>query len=573
MAAREHRRENLLDHVGLANYDAAQLLNHLRARLAELSEVFADPIRGHRTGPLELGDDKFPYCRRSVSTGPASCNGPVAAPDAPDRSPHGWTYVARAAPCRCNARAGFADTGPVTLFRRRRRLLLELLEDRAVPANVTASVRQGILTVTGTTGPDVINVRQTPGVVSIDGVGSFAASGLTHVVVNAQAGDDTVSLTGTGIPATVFGGDGNDTLIGSNGSERLFGENGNDRLTGNAGNDWLVGGNGNDTLDAGAGNDRLLGDYGDDWLNGGTGDDVLFAGAGRDTMYGGDGFDRYQDDYVPPATAADVARSISARQGAETVDALPNDVDQALGFTCSFMSALASVARNRSDVASRISYDRTANQFRVPMFVNDHAVSVAVNFNGSWTDNDPSPGPAAADGRRDYWTLIYQRAFLQALNVDTSSSDATRWAVRGTTANQVTLQNWRYPAIALETLTGKPATIDTALTDSDKQLLEAALHGGKDVIANTWTTPEHQVETQSAGLVYSHSYTVVNVGTDNSGGFVVLRNPWGVDAPSGATDSWSTSDRVAFTLGNASDGYVKIRWDTFKQLFPTVVAA
>jgi len=438
---------------------------------------------------------------------------------------------------------------------------------------VTASVRQGVLTVIGTTGADVINVRQGPGVVSVDGVGSFAAASIGHIVAYGQAGDDTISLNGTSIPATVFGGDGNDTLIGSTGNDWLFGENGNDRLLGNTGDDLIFAGNGNDILDGGLGNDRLLGDYGDDWLNGSAGDDTLFGGAGRDTMYGGDGFDRYQDDYVAPTSAADATRAITARQGAETVDALPDDVDQALGYTCSFMSALASFARNRSDVASRINYDRAANQYRVPMFVNDHAVSVAVNFNGSWTDNDPSPGPAAADGRRDYWTLIYQRAFLQALNVNTSSNDASQWAVQGTNASQVTLQNWRYPAIALMTLTGRPTAIGNNLTDNEKQLLEDALHGGQDIIANTWTTPEHQAATQNAGLVFSHAYTVVNVGTDNSGGFVVLRNPWGVDAPAGALNGWSTADRVAFTLGNDSDGYVKVSWNTFKQLFPTVVAA
>jgi hypothetical protein len=466
-----------------------------------------------------------------------------------------------------------SDADSVIFFRDRRRLLLELLEDRAVPANVTASVRHGILTVTGTSGPDVINIRQSPGRVSIDGVGSFATSGLTQVVVKAQAGNDTVSLNGPGVPVTVFGGDGNDTLIGSAGSDRLYGENGNDYLTGNAGNDLLVGGNGNDILDGGAGDDRLLGDHGDDRLNGGAGNDTLFGGADRDTLSGGDGFDRYQDDYVPPATPAAATRTITARQGAQTDDALPDDVDQALGYTCSFMAALASVARNRPDVASRITYERTINQYDVPMFVNDHWVKVGVKFNGSWTDNDPSPGPPTADGRRDYWPLLYQRAYLQALDVDASSNDATRWSVRGTSANQVTLQSWRYPAIALETLTGKPATIDAELTDADKQLLEDALHGSKDIIANTWTTPEQQAAMQDAGLVPSHAYTVVNIGTDNGGGFVVLRNPWGIDAPTGALNSWSTADRVAFTLGNANDGYVKLRWDTFKEMFPTVVAA
>ena len=211
-----------------------------------------------------------------------------------------FPFRARAIPTqfdRAEVRYGFGDT-----FRRRRRLLLELLEDRAVPANVSASVRQGVLTVTGTPGPDVINVRQNAGVVSVDGVGAFAAATVAHIVVNAQAGNDTISLNGTSIPAIVFGGDGNDTLIGSTGNDWLFGENGNDRLLGNAGDDLIFGGNGNDILEGGLGNDRLLGDYGDDWLNGGAGDDTLFGGAGRDTMYGGDGFDRYQDDYVAPTS-------------------------------------------------------------------------------------------------------------------------------------------------------------------------------------------------------------------------------------------------------------------------------
>lgn len=454
---------------------------------------------------------------------------------------------------------------------RRRRLLLELLEDRAVPATVSAV--QGVFTVTGTNAAEVINVRQSAGIVSVDGVGTFGSAGLTQVVVRAQGGDDTVSLIGLGLPTTVFGGDGNDTLIGSIGNDRLFGENGNDRLTGNAGNDLLYGGNGNDILDAGIGNDSLAGDYGDDWLSGGSGDDQIYGGGGRDTLNGGDGVDRYQDDYTIPLNDAVVLRGITARQGAEAVDALTDDVDQALGYTCSFLSALSSFARNRPDVASRISYDRAANQYRVPMFVNDHWVNVGVNFNGSWTDNDPSPGAAMADGRRDYWPIIYQRAYLQALNVNTTSSNAAQWSVAGTAPHQLTLQNWRYPAIALTTLTGRPSTIDTVLTESDKELLVNALHSGRDVIANTSTLEPRRTATQAAGLVFSHTYTVVNIVPDSSGGFVVLRNPWGVDAPAGALNSWSTTDRTYFTLGNENDGYIRVRWSTFQQMFPTVVAA
>ena len=153
------------------------------------------------------------------------------------------------------------------------------------------------------------------------------------------------------------------------------------------------------------------------------------------------------------------------------------------------MAALSSLARTSpANPADRIGYDRAADQYRVPMFVNDHWVNVGVKFNGSWTDNDPAPGTPMVDGRRDYWPLLYQRAYLQSQNVDTSSLDANRWAVRGTRPDQPTLQNWRYPAIALTSLTGEPSSISGVLTDADKQLLENALHSGRNVIANTSTS-------------------------------------------------------------------------------------
>ena len=62
VAAREDGGEDLLDDLGLADDDAAELLDHLRAGLAELGQVFADPIGGHGTLPSNFGDGKFPYC-------------------------------------------------------------------------------------------------------------------------------------------------------------------------------------------------------------------------------------------------------------------------------------------------------------------------------------------------------------------------------------------------------------------------------------------------------------------------------------------------------------------------------
>jgi calpain family cysteine protease len=70
---------------------------------------------------------------------------------------------------------------------------VERLETRDVPA--TASLMAGVLTVNGTTGNDSIVLRQANGRVSIDGLTkTFAATSVNSVVVNAGAGNDTVSV-------------------------------------------------------------------------------------------------------------------------------------------------------------------------------------------------------------------------------------------------------------------------------------------------------------------------------------------------------------------------------------------
>src|SRR5262249_521319 len=48
VAAGEDRRQDLLDHLGLADDGPAQLVQHLVARLAELGQVLADAVGGHR---------------------------------------------------------------------------------------------------------------------------------------------------------------------------------------------------------------------------------------------------------------------------------------------------------------------------------------------------------------------------------------------------------------------------------------------------------------------------------------------------------------------------------------------
>jgi hypothetical protein len=151
----------------------------------------------------------------------------------------------------------------------------------AIKANFTA----GFLSVAGGSGDDAIAItRDAAGQILINGGAISAQSAqegqptltnATGIVVVGGNGNDTISLdniappAGQALPpATLFGGNGNDTLIGGAGNDTLIGGNGNDTV---------VGGKGTDTAFLGAGNDTFI------W-NPGDGNDVVDGGRGFDTL-------------------------------------------------------------------------------------------------------------------------------------------------------------------------------------------------------------------------------------------------------------------------------------------------
>ena len=71
----------------------------------------------------------------------------------------------------------------------------------------------------------------------------------------------------------------------------IIGSNGDDTLTGTSGDDVILAGVGDDQIDGGDGNDILRGHSGDDTINGEAGDDTISGGAGRDQLDGGVGAD------------------------------------------------------------------------------------------------------------------------------------------------------------------------------------------------------------------------------------------------------------------------------------------
>src|SRR5436190_4062236 len=158
-------------------------------------------------------------------------------------------------------------------------------------AGPTASLRQGIATVTGTPARDVIAITVDPDQLAVD-FGSdgtvdahFAMSQVQGVSVLAGDGDDGVSVSGTGVgdvPITVSAGAGNDGggVVGNIGDEGI----GDAPVTinGRGGNDnFLVAVPGPATVNAGAGDDLVAG--------GG-------AGIGHETISLGDGNDKFVSD-------------------------------------------------------------------------------------------------------------------------------------------------------------------------------------------------------------------------------------------------------------------------------------
>lgn len=155
------------------------------------------------------------------------------------------------------------------------RSVVERLEQRQM---LSASLDDGLLTITGTNGDDTVAIMKgSKGNlvrVTVNGKHfTFKKFDVKRVHIDGKDGDDSLNVWEAGmtfnVPVTMQGGDGNDTLGGGSGK---------DRLEGGSGDDLLSGGKDNDLLDGSVGNDRLLGGKGRDTVYGGLGDDVIITG-------------------------------------------------------------------------------------------------------------------------------------------------------------------------------------------------------------------------------------------------------------------------------------------------------
>ena len=166
---------------------------------------------------------------------------------------------------------------------------------------LTASIgwdpRQGVLSLVGSAGDDVADVRRqgTMVVASVTNdsgtvTKAVPASRVRSIAFSGLDGNDSFT-NGTRVRCVADGGGGDDRLTGGGGNDRLSGGDGSDALDGGEGNDLLAGGAGADTLRGGGGADTISGGLGDDSIDGGAGNDVEDGNEGDDLVYGGSGND------------------------------------------------------------------------------------------------------------------------------------------------------------------------------------------------------------------------------------------------------------------------------------------
>lgn len=147
-------------------------------------------------------------------------------------------------------------------------------------------------TIVGTTGDDTLDGTDGPDVIV----------GLTgDDTINGLAGDDVICA-GAGADV-VDGGPGADVIFGQRGSDDLSGGTGADTVTGGGGRDTINGQGGRDTISGGAAADTIRGGRHADTIDGANGPDIIFGGKGPDTLDGGNGRD-----------------TISGNGGADTID-------------------------------------------------------------------------------------------------------------------------------------------------------------------------------------------------------------------------------------------------------------
>jgi Ca2+-binding RTX toxin-like protein len=422
--------------------------------------------------------------------------------------------------------------------------------------------------------------------VSLEGLNNDGSPGegdnvaTDNEIVRGGWGNDTLTDASGFLPVQFYGNYGDDTITGSLADDYLDGGAGSDTIHGNAGNDTIHGGAGNDVIFGDENNDTIFGDDGDDRLYGGIGADALHGGNGDDVLvtlgggqtdasWGDAGFDNFWTDSesteIVNADANELARNVHriaqfmplvvggtnygspSRElaGQSIVDPTnadgyahlpgknaplfaaggpsPNEIHQGNLGDCYFLASLSAVANASPDVLRQTIVDLGDGTYAVN-FHNADKSNVFIRMDGDLPTNSSGGLAYASIGQPGggQWSPLLEKAWAYFRKGDGSYySIAAGWPEQA------------YRALGLNTTIKASTTYNTPtkMLDAITQELSAG-----DAVA-------FATRSDATTLVASHVYMVNGWYTDGTGQrWVVLRNPWGTDGPSGdsVNDGWVT---------------------------------
>ena len=279
--------------------------------------------------------------------------------------------------------------------------------------------------------------------------------------------------------------------------------------------------------------------------------------------------DNFEDDEETPADEAVQVTGAYLTSGANgnTRAMFCDDVRQGQLNTCTFASVLAAATLTNFNLEGGITVlSQNANTivYGVRMYARNALGQFAVSPRTVVFDGTIQPADLRPADQREYWTAIYQRAYL-----DLASSLGAEY---------------RSAPFAMQSLFGAEATETTNdASVSRAQQIKTALLAGKATIAATRdpADPADYFIEGTSGLVYNHSYTVMGIdlpaSSDLSRTYVTVRNPWGIDTSISFFDtdhnnSISLAEYSNYTSGMdvSNDGLIRLPWNVFASSFETV---
>jgi hypothetical protein len=189
------------------------------------------------------------------------------------------------------------------------------------------------------------------------------------------------------------------------------------------------------------------------------------------------------------------------------------------------------------DLIQQIKYNAATDQYSVKIWANNRWTTQAVN--GDWTEGRDPAGKL--------WVTLYQKAYLQAFNVQTRDADGrllaeSQWRSPSGTA-------WMNPGTALDAIS--PGTSAwTAVGSASASTVRTQIYAA----ATRGMVASSKASGTTAGVVANHAYMMYDAFTENGVWKVRLYNPWGHDRVGAATDG-------------KDDGLITLTWDQFRANF------